>query len=223
MNFADELQQVLPADIPHRDRLIEKADHHLRLVAAANEYMNLTRITDAREAAVKHVYDSLAPWRCFEHAQRVLDAGTGAGFPGIPLALALPGTRFSLSESIQKKARFVDTAVESLELPNVHVYADRAEQIAAQQRTEIITARAVAPLNRILEIFGKALKNGATLLLYKGPDVENEIADTDSRRFEAEVVARYDLPYGFGTRTLVQLRATRVNAAAAPQAVSIQR
>ncbi len=137
MNFAEELEVALPADLPHRGRLVEKADQHLRLITAANEYMNLTRITDAREAAIKHIYDSVAPWRWFQHAHRVLDAGTGAGFPGIPLAVVLPATRFSLAESIQKKARFVDSAVESLELPNVHVYAERAEQIAARSNAWI--------------------------------------------------------------------------------------
>ena len=211
MNFAAELELVLPADVPNRDRLIEKAAQHLRLITAANEHMNLTRITDAREASVKHVYDSVAPWRLFQQATRVLDAGTGAGFPGIPLSVALPGIRFSLAESIQKKARFVDSAVESLELPNVYVYAERAEQIAAHQRVEIITARAVAPINRIVETFSRALKHGAVLLLYKGPDVENEIAEASQSQLEAEVIARYELPYDLGVRTIVQLKANRAN------------
>ena len=61
-------------------------------------------------------------------------------------------TRFCLSESIQKKARFVDTAVESLELANVHVYPERAEQVAMAQRPDVITARAVAPMGRILDL-----------------------------------------------------------------------
>jgi 16S rRNA (guanine527-N7)-methyltransferase len=223
VKFAEELALMLPADVPHRDRLIEKADQHLRLVVAANEHMNLTRITDAREAAVKHVYDSVAPWRLFEHAHRVLDAGTGAGFPGIPLSIVLPATRFSLADSIQKKARFVDSTVESLELPNVHVYAERAEHIAVRQTVDIITARAVAPINRIIEVFAKPLKKGATLLLYKGPDVANEIAETASPKFEAHVIERYELPYGFGVRTVVQLRATRATAAPPVRAVAIHR
>ena len=131
MEFAAELARVLPDDVPHRERLIEKSAAHLGLILAANEHFNLTRITSATEAAVKHVFDSVAPWRFFAGARRVLDAGTGPGFPGVPLAIVLPEVRFTLAESTQKKARFVDSSVESLHLPNVEVLAERAEQVAA--------------------------------------------------------------------------------------------
>jgi len=207
VEFEEELARVLPPDIPHRDRLIEKSAQHLRLIISANEYVNLTRLTTPHEAAIKHVYDSVAPWRHFRGVKRILDAGTGAGFPGIPLSLVFPDTRFTLAESIQKKARFVDSAVESLELPNVHVVAQRAEERAASRRPEIITARAIAPIVRILELFRNALRGGARLILYKGPDVERERDEAQKHRVNAEILCRYDLPNGLGTRTLVQLTA----------------
>jgi 16S rRNA (guanine527-N7)-methyltransferase len=206
VEFEEELGRVLPPDIPHRERLIEKAAEHLRLIAAVNDHMNLTRIMSAREAAIKHVYDSVAPWRHFHGAKRVVDAGTGAGFPGIPLALVLPQIRFALTESIQKKARFVDSAVDSLELANVHVVAQRAEEQALVCRPEIITARALAPIARILELFRKPMKEGARLLLYKGPNVEEELAEARKHRVSAEVLCRYELPDGCGSRTLLELK-----------------
>ena len=205
MQFADELDRVLPQDIPHRERLIEKSAQHLHLVLQANETMNLTRITTAREAAIKHILDSVAPWQYFKSATRVLDAGTGAGFPGIPLALVLPDTRFMLAESIQKKARFVDNTVESLHLPNVHVFPDRAEERALAQKPDIITARAVAPLHKLLDLFSKSLKQGSELILYKGPEVENEIAETKIPRMQSEILTRYDLPDEMGARTIVRV------------------
>src|ERR1700722_5287747 len=97
VEFAAELDRVLPQDIPHRDRLIEKAAAHLTLILAANEHFNLTRIINAPEAAIKHVFDSVVPWRHFSGVRRVLDAGTGAGFPGVPLSLVLPDVRFTLA------------------------------------------------------------------------------------------------------------------------------
>lgn len=206
VQFEEELARVLPPDLPHRDRLIEKSAQHLRLILDANDNMNLTRITCPREAAIKHVYDSVAPWRHFRGVKRVLDAGTGAGFPGIPLSLVLPEIRFTLAESTQKKARFVDSAVESLDLANVHVVAQRAEERAASRRPEIITARAIAPLTRILDLFHKALKQGARILLYKGPDIDNELAEAKKHRVSIEVLCRYDLPDGLGSRTLLELR-----------------
>lgn len=209
MKFAEELGRVLPPDIPHRERVIEKAAQHLQLIAAVNDHMNLTRITSAREAAIKHVYDSIAPWRNFHGAKRVMDAGTGPGFPGIPLALVLPQTRFALAESIQKKARFVDSAVDSLELPNVHVLAQRAEERALAGKPEIITARALAPMARILEIFRLPLKHGVRLLLYKGPSVEAELLEAHKQGVSAEILCRYELPDGCGSRTLLEVTMKR--------------
>jgi 16S rRNA (guanine527-N7)-methyltransferase len=207
VEFRAELARVLPDDLPHRELLIEKAAAHLSLIWAANEHFNLTRILNAPEAAIKHVLDSVLPWRHFAGAKRVLDAGTGAGFPGLPLAIILPYVRFTLAESIQKKARFVDSAAESLELPNVEVSSERAEQIAVTQRPDIITARAVAPLERLLDLFIKPMRQGAKLILYKGPEVENEIAAVKKYRIRAQQLDRYELPDGMGTRVVLAVEA----------------
>jgi 16S rRNA (guanine527-N7)-methyltransferase len=206
VQFEEELARALPPEIPHRERLIAKSARHLELIATANEFMNLTRITDPQEAAIKHVYDSVAPWRHFERARRVLDVGTGAGFPGIPLSVVLPGTSFMLAESIQKKARFVDAAVESLDLANVEVRAERAEEVAAVQKPDIITARAVAPIGRLLDTFKKFLRTGTRLLLYKGPEVEEDLVEAQKHRVSGTVVCRYELPNGFGVRSLIEVR-----------------
>ena len=206
MYFEDALAQVLPADLPHRGNTIAKTARHLELIAQVNQHLNLTRITSPTEAAIKHVLDSVLPWRLFAAAKHVLDAGTGAGFPGIPLSLVFPEIQFTLSESIQKKARFVQSAVEALELTNVKVTAQRAEEILP---SGVITARAVAPLGRAIVLFAPALKNGARILLYKGPDVATEIAEASvearKRQITMRILERYELPDAHGTRTIVEL------------------
>jgi 16S rRNA (guanine527-N7)-methyltransferase len=217
VQFSEELARVLPAEIPHRERLIEKSALHLERVAQVNEHMNLTRIASPAEAAVKHVLDSVIPWRLFHGARRVLDAGTGAGFPGVPLSVVLPDVDFLLAESVQKKAHFVESLCEPLDLSNVRVLPQRAEELAAGHRPDIITARAVAPLSRIVELFSKALAQGSRLLLYKGPDVESELAQMTKKRISTEVVLRYDLPDGLGSRTVVSVFAARRKPAQANQ------
>src|ERR1019366_7740294 len=195
------LDLVLPEDLPNRETVIQGASRHLDLIVEANKTMNLTRITTPREAAIKHVLDSLIPWRLFAKAKRVLDAGTGAGFPGIPLALVLPGTHFTLAESTQKKARFVDSVIKALQLPNAEITPRRAEGLDA----DLITARALAPIPKALALFRPALKKGARLLLYKGPDAEQEIAEAGKTPYRMEIIMRYDLPDNLGTRTIVQI------------------
>ena len=198
---------VLPADLPRRADVVQKAAEHLRLIVEANRSFNLTRITDPHEAAIKHVLDSVVPWRLFQSARHVLDAGSGAGFPGIPLALVLPEVRFTLAESIQKKARFVEGAVTTLGLSNVIVAPTRAEE--TWRDCDVITGRALAPLPRIFDLFAPALKAGRTILLYKGPDMQSEIADSakEALRLHAQVdvVMRYELPDSLGSRTIVQI------------------
>jgi 16S rRNA (guanine527-N7)-methyltransferase len=208
VDFSGELDAVLPSDLPNRDFVLRKSAAHLELIVEANQYLNLTRITTPREAAIKHVLDSVTPWRLFAEARHVLDAGTGPGFPGIPLALVLPGTCFILAESIQKKARFVASAIAALELPNVQIAPQRAEELKRAGGFDIITARALAPLPRVLPLLAPALKAGARALLYKGPDTGQEIMDAaaELNKFHArmQVVMRYDLPDSMGTRTIVQ-------------------
>jgi 16S rRNA (guanine527-N7)-methyltransferase len=207
VDFEEELNRVLPADLPNRENVVEGTSKHLALIVEANKVLNLTRIVTPREAAIKHVLDSVMPWRLFRGARHVLDAGTGAGFPGIPLALVLPETRFTLAESIQKKARFVESALSELKLPNVEVTPRRAEEL----KSEVITARALARIPRVLALFRPALKAGAKILLYKGPDAEQEITESTIEahkiRARLDVVMHYDLPDSLGTRTIVQIAA----------------
>lgn len=207
MEFAQELAGLLLADLPNRETVVAKAARHLELIVEANQHFNLTRIVSPREAAIKHVVDSVLPWALFANAKHVLDVGSGAGFPGIPLSLVLPGVRFTLAESIGKKARFLQAAVSDLQLPNVTVAPARAEDILRTTRPDILTARAVAPLQRALELVAGAIKSGATALLYKGPDTQTEIAEAAAElkkhRLHARVVLSYLLPDDAGTRTII--------------------
>jgi len=200
-----ELDAILPPDLPNRERIVSAAARHLQRVAEVNEVMNLTRILTPRDAAIKHILDSLLPWKLFAGAKTVLDAGTGPGFPGLPLALALPDTRFTLAESTGKKARFVESVIADLEIPNARVLSERVEEIGRRDHYEIVTARAFAPIPKALKMLAPLLKKGTRALLYKGPDVEAEIAEARTPGLKIEILMRYDLPDGLGARTIVQI------------------
>ena len=134
--------------------------------------------------------------------------GHGPGVSGVPLALVLPETTFTLAESIQKKARFLEGTLATLDLPNAKVSAQRAEDL--WRDGDLITGRALAPISRVLSLFAPALKAGRKILLYKGPDAEQEIAESAKEaaklRARVAVVMRYDLPDSMGTRTIVEIK-----------------
>ena len=209
VSFVSELESVLPLDLPQRARLIQLGARHLERIAEANQQFNLTRIISPRDAAIKHVLDSVLPWHHFENAAAVLDAGTGAGFPGIPLAIVLPDQQFTLVESVGKKARFVAETVEALGLANATVVHARAEEFLRNAAPILITGRALTPLRKACALFGPAIRSGSRALLYKGPDAETEIeeaaAEARKHKIRMSVVARYELPDAAGARTLVSL------------------
>ena len=209
MTFEEELCELLPVDLPHREAVAVTAARHLDLIVEANQQFNLTRIVSPREAAIKHVVDCVTPWRHFQNAGRIADAGSGPGFPGIPLSLVLPETHFTLLESTQKKARFLESVVRRLELGNVQVVPERAEEWLAKHRVDIVISRAVAPLLRGVPLFAPALRGGARILFYKGPDAAGEIAEaapeTNKRQLRLRVIERYGLPDDLGARTIVEM------------------
>jgi 16S rRNA (guanine527-N7)-methyltransferase len=209
VSFAGELSHLLPADLPYRDECIAGAARHLELIAEANQHFNLTRILNLREAAIKHVLDSVLPWRLFSGAKHIADCGSGAGFPGIPLALVMPDTHFTLIESTQKKAVFIANAIEMLGLRHVNAVPERAETYLATHPVDVITARAVAPLSRAIPLFASAIRKGARVLLYKGPDARNEIIEARGEPKNAgwnmRVIFEYELPDALGSRCIVEI------------------
>ncbi|NEX15519.1 MAG: 16S rRNA (guanine(527)-N(7))-methyltransferase RsmG [Halochromatium sp.] len=164
-----EIGQAL--DPTARDRLIQ----YLRLLGRWNQAYNLTAVRDPREQVSRHLLDSLAvlPW---VRRGPVLDLGTGAGLPGIPLALARPGLRFTLLDSNGKKTRFVRQAVLELGLEQVEVIQIRLEAYQPERKFATIVARALASLQELyLSALGLATDDGRLLAL-KGRLAKEELA-----------------------------------------------
>ena len=153
---------------------------YVALLARWNATYNLTAVRDPREMVGKHLLDSLAMHAFVDDIAAaggsLADLGTGAGLPGIPLAIAKPGLRVVLVESNGKKVRFMREAVRKLGLANVEVVESRIEAYDAPGRFDAITARALATLPLIVALGGHLLRPGGVLLAMKGVLPDEEIA-----------------------------------------------
>ncbi|WP_166212026.1 16S rRNA (guanine(527)-N(7))-methyltransferase RsmG [Cognatiluteimonas telluris] len=148
---------------------------YLALLDRWNRTYNLTAIRDPREMVARHLLDSLA-MHASTPGGRLADLGTGAGLPGIPLAIAQPQRQVTLVESNGKKARFLREAVRTLALGNAQVAQSRIEALDAGGQFDAITARALATLPLIIELGGRLLAPHGRLLAMKGAIPEAEIA-----------------------------------------------
>lgn len=157
-------------------------DGHVRLLLAWTTAINLTAIREPAAVATAHVVDSLTavPWLRENNGDRILDVGSGGGFPGLPIAAAMPTTAFTLLEPIGKKAAFLRTAVEATGLAGrVAVEAARAESLAADPRRRgtwsVVTARAVAATADLVELAFPLLEAGGSLVAWKRGDLDGEL------------------------------------------------
>lgn len=150
---------------------------YTRLLAEGNRRANLTSITEPAEVQVRHYFDSLTAvlaqpeWR---DGLRVVDLGSGAGFPGVPLKIAFPGIRLTLVESVGKKTAFLRDAVERLGLGDVEVLTTRAEELARQEgyrgQFDVALARGVGAMPVLIEYALPLCKGHGRLLAWKGGD-----------------------------------------------------
>lgn len=148
---------------------------HLDLLDEWNARMNLTAIRDRPSQITKHVLDSLSV-RPYLRGSRIADVGSGAGFPGIPLAIVEPGRHFALIESTGKKCRFLEHVRDALGLANVEVVQARAEAYAPPARFDTVLARAVGPVADLVRVAGRLVAGGGRLLAMKGRYPEEELA-----------------------------------------------
>lgn len=163
-------------------QMVEQLGSYLAQLLAMNELMNLTAIADPLAAWEKHALDSLTLvplLAALPVGAALVDVGSGGGVPGIPLAIARPDLRITLVEATQKKAHFLGAVVGALGLANVTVRAERAEQVIATSAGtfDVVTARAVANLSKLLPLTAPLAKPKGLLLFIKGQRADEELAE----------------------------------------------
>ena len=187
----------------------EQLEMYYQLLVHYNQHMNLTGITEKDMVYLKHFYDSLTLVKIANLTQgKLLDVGTGAGFPGLVLAIAFPKLDVTLLDSNNKKIAFLKECTQKLQLSNVTIIYDRAENYTRLHREEFdfVTSRAVAELRILLELNIPALKiNGKFLVMKANIEEELKQALKTIEILNCKIINRetFDLPKNGGKRTLL--------------------
>lgn len=186
------------------------------LLTEWNKVMNLTGITEYEEVNEKHFLDSLAIVKAvdFSKIKTVIDIGTGAGFPGIPLKIVFPWLRLTLLDSLNKRITFLKTVIQELGLADTEAIHGRAEDYARQERYrekyDLAVSRAVANLSTLNEYCIPYIRVGGIFVSYKSNDIEKEISDCDvSLKLlgsKLDHIYKFELPKTGISRSLIVVR-----------------
>ena len=200
------------------DLQCEQLNNFHKILCEWNEFMNLTGITEYNEVVIKHFVDSFAV-NCvysFKKTDRVVDIGTGAGFPGIPLKIMYPDTRFTLLDSLNKRIKFLDEVIRINSLDGIETLHGRAEDYARdknyREAFDVCVSRAVANLSTLSEYCLPYVKVGGVFISYKAGQIDEELKASERAikllGGEIKEVHKFTLPDTDIDRTFVVIKKT---------------
>ena len=156
---------------------IEKFYKYMNLLIEWNQKINLTAIVEPKEIIQKHFIDSMSVLNYIQDKKNIIDVGTGAGFPGIPIKIANPNINVTLLDSLQKRVNFLSEVVSQLELDKIKEVHSRAEDYAKENREsyDVAISRAVANMSTLVEYLLPYVKQDGIVICMKGPNIEDEL------------------------------------------------
>ena len=181
-----ELVKFLEMTGRYSDEVMEKLMGYMHGIISWNEKVNLTNLTEEDEFIEKHYIDSLLLWNSesFKKADKIIDVGTGVGFPGVPLAILYPEKEFVLLDSLKKRLNIIDSLTHELGINNVTTFHGRAEDAAKQkdmrEAFDLCVSRAVANLTSLSELCIPFVKIRGYFVAYKGPGAYDEANEAEN-------------------------------------------
>ncbi|HBX23900.1 MAG TPA: 16S rRNA (guanine(527)-N(7))-methyltransferase RsmG [Desulfotomaculum sp.] len=215
--FKEKLQILLAgAEIEMTRQMLQQSVRYYTLLVEENKKYNLTSITKPEEAAEKHFLDSLLLLPDLDEYKKpqVIDVGSGAGFPGLPLKIIRPELQMTLMDSAGKKTLFIDKIISELGLQGARTVHARAEEHALEYREyyDLALSRAVAEMRVLMELTIPLIKVGGKVIISKGPGVQEEIKTaTNALQMlggEVERVREFTLPVSGDKRAVVRIAKT---------------
>lgn len=213
MKFLKELESL---GILLSDKQREQFDHYYEMLIEWNKIMNLTGITDYEEVNSKHFVDSLTIVRIndMKNVDNLIDVGTGAGFPGIPLKIVYPHIDIVLLDSLSKRIKFLDAVIDELGLCNIKTIHGRAEDFAKnkeyREKFDLCVSRAVANLSTLSEYCIPFVKVGGTFISYKSGSSDEEIREAERAvqilGGKINEISKFCLPDSDMGRSLVEIK-----------------
>ena len=192
---------------------VAQFENYYNLIIDYNSRINLTAITEPVDVIIKHFLDSVLPYNDLQKNATVIDVGTGAGFPLIPLKIIRPDLKVTLVDALNKRVNFLKVVVADLKLDNTTCIHSRAEDLAIKldyrQKFDYCVARAVAKLNTLSELTLPFVKVGGKLIAYKS-DISEEL-DGASKALsilggKLEKILSFELPQNMGTRNIIVIK-----------------
>ena len=205
----------------------QQFDKFYELLVEWNKVMNLTGITEYEEVNEKHFVDSVALVKAvsLNEKQNLIDVGTGAGFPGIPLKIVFPHLKVTLLDSLNKRIKFLDTVIEELGLEHIETIHGRAEDFAKQadyrEQYDICVSRAVANLATLSEYCIPYVKIGGLFIPYKSGEIEEELSHSEKAITilggKLDQVIKFELPGSEIGRSFVKIEKVKSTAKTYPR------
>lgn len=210
MNREEFIEQLQEININLDSKILSNLEEYYNILKEENSKYNLTRIIEKEDVYLKHFYDCLTITKIIEITnQSICDLGSGAGFPGLVLAICFPSTTLTLIESNRKKCNFLNIVKNKLSLQNVNIINVRVEEYAKENREifDIVTARAVAPLKHLLEYGIPLVKKSGNFVAMKA-NIEEETKNISNYYNKLNILLEkelvFNLPKEESLRTLLK-------------------